>query len=260
MWSYLPRDGCWVCAVRSPERGPTFRKLVSGLRLCRRWRHTSVSLQPASLKFLQGVLLELVFFPVRDLRPASGQQERNAPRFPGRPLMTVFPGISPPAQPSVEGMSWLMGQRDSLHKTAFWCLHYLWHFADAFCRQDPDPMEKRILLYLCVGQTQHWAWLYTWLNTNVLNTLSFHPVRQMWLFSFYRGKEMDMGPRDACLGVPCRIQTRIPSLLVPGHWPFQHGILGTTTRGRKTLLLWGLDKSLECGILSKWRVNFGLIL
>lgn len=31
---------------------------------------------------------------------------------------------------------------------------------------------------------------------------------------------MDLGPRDACFGVPCRIQTRIPRLLVPGHWPF----------------------------------------
>lgn len=31
---------------------------------------------------------------------------------------------------------------------------------------------------------------------------------------------MDVGLRDACLGVPCRIQTRIPRLLVAGHWPF----------------------------------------
>lgn len=69
----LPRDG-WVLAVRIPERDrPCIHRAGVGLRLCGRRKHTSVSLQDASLKFLQGFWLELVEFPVRD----SGQPEAS---------------------------------------------------------------------------------------------------------------------------------------------------------------------------------------
>lgn len=35
MWT-CPTKGLWVLAIRTPERGPPSRDLVSGLRLCRR--------------------------------------------------------------------------------------------------------------------------------------------------------------------------------------------------------------------------------
>lgn len=58
------------------ETGPASTELVFGLRLCGRRKHTSVSLQDASLKFLQGFWLELVEFPVRDSgQPAASKRE-----------------------------------------------------------------------------------------------------------------------------------------------------------------------------------------
>lgn len=83
----LPSQGTVGCLLLEPLRETHVQRAGVWPQIVLRRKHPSVSLQYTSLKFLQGVWLELVLLCVHDLRPASGQRGRNTLRFPGRPQM-----------------------------------------------------------------------------------------------------------------------------------------------------------------------------